>query len=99
MEAQLLWDSIPAPQRQPPDRAPTKQKVRRRGIEPRPLDWKSSILATELSTLSCYVLENEACDEIRTRDLLITNQVLCQLSYAGKGKWRIGVSIPVPRRC
>ena len=99
MEAQLLWDSIPAPQRQPPDRAPTKQKVRRRGIEPRPLDWKSSILATELSTLSCYVLENEACDEIRTRDLLITNQVLCQLSYAGKGKWRIRVSIPVPRRC
>ena len=82
-----------------PQQRRVTQKVRRRGIEPRPLDWKSSILATELSTLCCYALENEACDEIRTRDLLITNQVLCQLSYAGKGKWRIRVSIPVPRRC
>ena len=83
----------------PSARSAAPPKVRRPGIEPGPLDWKSSILATELSTLCCYALENEACDEIRTRDLLITNQVLCQLSYAGKGKWRIGVSIPVPRRC
>ena len=72
------------------------QKVRRPGIEPGPLAWKASILTTELSTL---LVKREACDEIRTRDLSLTKRVLCQLSYAGTIKWRIGVSIPVPRRC
>ena len=39
----------------------------------------------------------KAFDGIRTRDLSLTKRVLCQLSY--EGKWRIRVSIPVPRRC
>ena len=40
-----------------------------------------------------------AIDGIRTRDLSLTKRVLCQLSYEGITKWRIRVSIPVPRRC
>ena len=34
------------------NRFPTKQKVRRPGIEPGPPAWKAGILATELSTLA-----------------------------------------------
>ena len=41
----------------------------------------------------------KAFDGIRTRDLSLTKRVLCQLSYEGIKKWRIRVSIPVPRRC
>ena len=41
----------------------------------------------------------KAFDGIRTRDLSLTKRVLCQLSYEGTKKWRIRVSIPVPRRC
>ena len=71
-------------------------KVRSPGIEPGPSAWKADILTTELRAL---VLKTEAFDGIRTRDLSLTKRVLCQLSYEGTKKWRIRVSIPVPRRC
>ena len=66
------------------------------GIEPGPSAWKADILTTELRALD---LKTEAFDGIRTRDLSLTKRVLCQLSYEGIKKWRIRVSIPVPRAC
>ena len=73
------------------------QNLRSPGIEPGPPAWKAGILTTELSTHR-YEKQRKAFDGIRTRDLSLTKRVLCQLSYEGI-KWRIRVSIPVPRRC
>jgi hypothetical protein len=73
--------------------------MRRPGIEPGPPAWKAGILTTELSTHRMQ-FKTRAFDGIRTRDLSLTKRVLCQLSYEGeRERWRIRVSIPVPRRC
>ena len=71
-----------------PQQRRVTQKVRRRGIEPRPLDWKSSILATELST-HWMRTKTGAFDGIRTRDLSLTKRVLCQLSYDGNSLYNL----------
>ncbi len=59
--------------------------VEREGFEPSkamPADLQSAPFG-QLGNLSVLIQNNGADDGTRTRNLLITSQLLCQLSYVG----------------